>query len=127
MKPLYELPKSHGISISLILNMVNPLAFSIKVLSRSHSFICSFYHLTSNKIVLKDLQSQSIISSKYQYRFLDTSRGNISNLKYFDNLNIKSFHLFIHFSDVKFVAIAPHFVVVFQLQYVKHIKQCFVN
>lgn len=54
-----------------------------------------------------------------------TSKGNIDNLKYCSYPTIRSFHLFIQPSDVEYATIAPHFVVVFQLQYVKHIKNSF--
>jgi hypothetical protein len=51
-----------------------------------------------------------------------TSRGNISNLKYCSYPTIRSFHLFIQLFDVKFLAIAPHILVVFQLKYARHVK-----
>ena len=130
LKPRYEPPQSHGISIFLVLTMENALACSTTVLQISHKFICSFYHSTSNKIILKDLKSQNYIFQIHVSIFrdfwvFDTSRGNINDLKYFENPTIISFHLLIHLFDVKFVSITPHSLVVFQLCNVTHIKNAF--
>jgi len=56
-----------------------------------------------------------------------TPRGNISNLKYCSYPTIISFHLFIQLFDAKFAAIAPHSLMVFQLQYAKHIKKTLMS
>ena len=52
----------------------------------------------------------------------DTPRGNISNLEYYSYPTIRSFPCFIQLFDVKFTTIAPHGLVVFQLQYVRYVK-----
>jgi hypothetical protein len=46
-----------------------------------------------------------------------TSRENISEMKYYSYPTIKGFLLVIQLFDEKFTAIAPHSLVVFQLQY----------
>ena len=51
-----------------------------------------------------------------------TPRGNISNLEYCSYPTIKSFLGFIQFFDVKFTTISPHSLVVFQLKYVRYVK-----
>jgi hypothetical protein len=51
-----------------------------------------------------------------------TPRGNISNLEYYSYPTIRSFPSFIQLFDVKFTTIAPHSLVVFQLQYVRYVK-----
>jgi hypothetical protein len=54
-----------------------------------------------------------------------TPRGNISNLEYYSYTTIKKFPCFIQLFDVKFTTIAPHSLVVFQLQYVRYVKDAF--
>jgi hypothetical protein len=56
-----------------------------------------------------------------------TSRGNISDLKDCSYPTIKGFLLVIQLFDVKFMTIAPHSLVVFQLQYALTRKKCIVN
>ena len=51
-----------------------------------------------------------------------TPRGNISNLEYCSYPTIISFPGFIQLFDAKFMTIAPHSLVVFQLQYVRYVK-----
>jgi hypothetical protein len=51
-----------------------------------------------------------------------TPRGNISDLEYCSYPTIRSFPGFIQLFDVKFTTIAPHSLVVFQLQYVRYVK-----
>jgi hypothetical protein len=51
-----------------------------------------------------------------------TPRGNISNLEYCSYPTIRSFPCFIQLFDVKFMTIARHSLVVFQLQYVRYVK-----
>jgi hypothetical protein len=51
-----------------------------------------------------------------------TPRGNISDLEYYSYSTIKSFSGFIQLFDEKFTTIAPHSLVVFQLQYVGYVK-----
>jgi hypothetical protein len=51
-----------------------------------------------------------------------TPRRNISNLEYCSYPTIVSFPGFINLFDVKFTTIAPHSLVVFQLQYIKYVK-----
>jgi hypothetical protein len=51
-----------------------------------------------------------------------TPRGNISDLECCSYPTIRNFSSFIQLFDVKFMTIAPHSLVVFQLQYVRHVK-----
>ena len=51
-----------------------------------------------------------------------TPIGNISDLEYCSYPAIKSFPGFIQLFDVKYTTIAPHSLVVFQLQYVRYVK-----
>jgi hypothetical protein len=51
-----------------------------------------------------------------------TPRGNISDLEYCSYPTIRSFPGFIQLFDAKFTTIAPHSLVVFQLQYARHVK-----
>jgi hypothetical protein len=51
-----------------------------------------------------------------------TPRGNISDLEYYSYPTIRSFPGFIQLFDVKFMTIAPHSLLVFQLQYVIYVK-----
>ena len=51
-----------------------------------------------------------------------TPRGNISDLKYYSYPTIRTFLGFIQLFDEKFMAIAPHRLMVFQLQYARHPK-----
>jgi hypothetical protein len=51
-----------------------------------------------------------------------TPRGNISDLEYCSYPTIRIVPSFIQMFDAKFMAIAPHSLVVFQLQYARHVK-----
>jgi hypothetical protein len=51
-----------------------------------------------------------------------TPRGNISDLEYCGYPTIRIFLGFIQLFDVKFMTIAPHSLVVFQLQYARYVK-----
>ena len=51
-----------------------------------------------------------------------TPRGNISDLEYYSYPTIISFPGFIQLFDVKFMTIASHSLVVFQLQYARYVK-----
>jgi hypothetical protein len=51
-----------------------------------------------------------------------TPRGNISDLEYYSYPTIISFPSFIQLFDAKFTTIAPHSLVMFQLQYAKYVK-----
>ena len=54
-----------------------------------------------------------------------TSRENIGDLKYCNYPTIIGFILVIQLYDVKFTTISPHSLVVFQLQYARHVKDAF--
>jgi hypothetical protein len=54
-----------------------------------------------------------------------TPRENISELEYYNYPSITSFPSFIQLFDAKFTIIAPHIIVVFQLQYAIHVKDAF--
>jgi hypothetical protein len=54
-----------------------------------------------------------------------TPRGNISELEYYNYPSITSFNSFTQLFDAKFTIIAPHSLVVFQLQYAIHVKDAF--
>jgi hypothetical protein len=51
-----------------------------------------------------------------------TPRGNISDMEYCNYPTIISFLGFIQLFDAKFTTIAPHSLVVFQLQYAIYVK-----
>ena len=51
-----------------------------------------------------------------------TPRGNISDLEYCSYPTITSLPGFIQLFDAKFKTIAPHSLVVFQLQYARYVK-----
>jgi hypothetical protein len=51
-----------------------------------------------------------------------TPRGNISNLEYYSYPTIIIFPSFTQLFDAKFMTIAPHRLVVFQIQYVIYVK-----
>jgi hypothetical protein len=54
-----------------------------------------------------------------------TPRGNISDLEYCSYPTIKFFPGFIQLLDAKFMTIAPHSLVAFQLKYAIHVKNAF--
>ena len=54
-----------------------------------------------------------------------TPRGNIGDLEYCNYPTIRSFHIVIQLFDVKFMAITPHSLVMFQLQNVRHVNDAF--
>ena len=49
-------------------------------------------------------------------------RGNIGDLKNCSYPTIKCFLVVVQLFDAKFMTIAPHILVVFQLQYARHVK-----
>ena len=51
-----------------------------------------------------------------------TSRGNIGHLKDYSYPTIRIFLHFIQLFDVEFMTVVPHNLMVFHLQYAKHVK-----
>jgi hypothetical protein len=49
-------------------------------------------------------------------------RGNISDVEYYSYPTIKKIPGIIQLFDAKFTTIAPHSIVVFQLQYARYVK-----